>query len=140
MHGIENRLDRVASGSDYAARSLHYEVVTQRFTFKAKAPNVIELLTIPAGSYYQLMHWTWQSSAEVRPALFLNSAAQLLDCGAPGFTTEFGRVDVNEIIVPERQALMYGQVGGPESDVTLVLQFRVYEIQPPYRADVVAAE
>jgi hypothetical protein len=142
-HAIEDKLDAVARSSDYAAKVLDFEIVTQRYTFTGTSAKPSALFTAPQGTYYEALHWAWKASASVRPGLFLNDANQLID------TTElneqsrskYGRQEGRNWIVPPGQTLLAADIQeGPGEEMTLTIQFKVYTLQPSYLADVVASE
>lgn len=126
LGAIEARLSDIAKSSDQTARQLDYEILNVRLN-EIDATNLREVLQVPPGSFYVLMHWAWLCNAiAVKPALQVNG--MVID-GAVGGSSKVGASNPNELVLLENETLFARNIEG-DNFTTYFLQFRVYKKQP----------
>lgn len=129
MQGVEDQLGKIRDTNDYLARKKDYEIKNLRIDVKSNVA-LTEILKVPAGNIYELLHWSWNAGAAVLPALFIEDGSQMIDVPVTAAAPQ-GALNPNELIIPENSTL-FAKILNAEVNTTLFLQFHRFLAQPAF--------
>lgn len=125
MGAMEDHLSNIALNNDATAREIDYE--TKRVPLNNVTNESSQVLVVPAGSFYELVHWAWENmeAEEVTPTIYVNGV--VIDC--PPLKRKCGASNPNELVFMENDTVTVKLTEGTKA-TAVQFMFKAYEVAP----------